>query len=116
MNTVHIGSRLNVCPTQIKLLRADVNYTYIHFFDARPKLVSTTLKTLESRLVKKGFLRVNRKEMVNLNHVKTYYRTRDKDFVVLNDDTVLIPSRRGRVVLREYFEQSNSLHKKIRTG
>lgn len=103
MKTVHIGSWLHVPPNSIKLLKADVNYTQIYFFDQSQQVVATTLKTLESRLSSKDFLRVNRKEMVNKEFVKTYRITKDKDYVVLKDGSTLSPSRRGKYALREHF-------------
>lgn len=104
MKTVHIGSWLHVPPNSIKLLKADVNYTHVYFFDQPQQVVvSTTLKTLENRLSSENFLRVNRKEMVNKEFVKTYRITKDKDYVVLKDGSTLSPSRRGKYALREHF-------------
>lgn len=109
MNTILLGSRTWACPNRIKLLRADINYTHVHFFEGKPKWVSTTLKTLQERLPSDGFLRVNRKELVNLGYVKKYRMTRDRDYVELSDGEILIPSRRGRLVLREFFKKDNTL-------
>lgn len=103
MKTVHIGSRMHVCPSSIKLLTADLNYTHIYFFDQSTKIVSTTLKALEDRLSSENFLRINRKEMVNKRFVKAYHVTKDKDYVVLKDGSTLSPSRRGKYALREIF-------------
>ena len=103
MKTVHIGSWLHVCPSRIKLLQANINYTKVHFFDQSPLLVSTTLKKLEGRLDSSNFIRVNRKFLVNTAFVKNYRITRDKDYVELRDGSLISPSRRGKYVLREYF-------------
>jgi DNA-binding LytR/AlgR family response regulator len=103
MKTVHIGSRMHVCPSRIKLLRADLNYTHVHFYDDNTQLVSTTLKILEERLSQQGFVRINRKEMVNREFVKSYLITPDGDYVELHDGNTLFPSRRGKRMLREQF-------------
>jgi DNA-binding LytR/AlgR family response regulator len=103
MKTVHIGSRMHVCPSRIKLLRADLNYTHVHFYDDNTQLVSTTLKILEERLSQQGFVRINRKEMVNREFVKAYRITPDRDYVELSDGSFVSPSRRGKRMLRDQF-------------
>lgn len=108
MNTVHIGSRLHVCPSCIKLLRADLNYTHVHFYDKTPQIVSTTLKVLEGRLASKGFVRINRKELVNQKFVKAYHITPDRDYVELLDGSLVSPSRRGKYEVRKYFNCEES--------
>jgi DNA-binding LytR/AlgR family response regulator len=84
-------------------LQANINYTKVHFFDQSPLLVSTTLNKLEGRLDSTNFIRVNRKFLVNTAFVKNYRITRDKDYVELRDGSVISPSRRGKMILRAFF-------------
>lgn len=103
MSTVHLGVRIRVRPDQIRLLRAEKNYTCIYFFEKKEKIVATTLKELIKRLPEDMFIRVNRKEFVNRSFIKNYRIARKNDYVELLDGGVLTPSRRGRRPLRSIF-------------
>ncbi len=103
MKTIHVGSRLNIDPARIKLLRAEINYTYIYFLDGTQVMVSTTIKKIESRLPENRFLRISRKEIINKGYVTGYRISKDKDYITLNGEIILIPSRRKKQMLREHF-------------
>lgn len=103
MEAIHVGSWLKVNPLDIKLLRADINYTYIHFFDGRQVMVSTTIKKIQARLPEIGFLRVNRKEIINTGFIKEYMACRGSDYLTLLDKTTLKVSRSRKPEMRRYF-------------
>ncbi|SOE21062.1 LytTr DNA-binding domain-containing protein [Spirosomataceae bacterium TFI 002] len=67
--SVKIGSRMEVFPNQILMLKADQNYTYVFLKNGSKILSSTTLGTIEKRLVGNTFFRVNRSTVVNTQHI-----------------------------------------------
>lgn len=100
METIFIGSRKQVTADSIKLLEADINYTTIYFKDGTKILVSTTMGTIESRLPKDNFVRVNRSIVVNLSAVSHYFIRPDFDEVKLQDASFVKVSRRRRMEMR----------------
>lgn len=97
---IHIGGRLHVNPDNIKRLQADINYTTIYFKDGTKTLVSTTMGTIERRLPKQDFLRVNRGTVVNRSAVLSYFIRPNYDEVKLQDASYLKVSRRRRMEMR----------------
>jgi DNA-binding LytR/AlgR family response regulator len=95
---VHIGGYAHVQTDEILYCQSDSNYTHVYFARKKNKMtVATTLKTIEDRLVAKGFLRVNRSELVNQEYILSY----NAHLVTLVNGTVLpIARRRRREVLR----------------
>ena len=98
---IHIGSRQHVSPENIKLLVSDINYTTIYFLDGTKTLVSTTMGTIESRLPKENFVRINRSTVVNRSVVSHYFIRPNFDEVKLQDASFVKVSRRRRMETRE---------------
>lgn len=68
---IHLGSRTFIDPQEILHLESDINYTRILLSNGKKILSSTTLKTIESRLMPfKNFVRINRQSVVNLDLVE----------------------------------------------
>ncbi|MCP9769212.1 LytTR family transcriptional regulator [Lacihabitans sp. LS3-19] len=101
MDTIFIGSRSHVRPDSIKLLVSDINYTVVHFLDGTKTLVSTTMGTIESRLPKENFVRINRSTVVNRSAVSHYFIRPEYDEVKLQDASFVKVSRRRRMETRE---------------
>ena len=58
---------------QIIMLRADLNYTYIHLLDGSTILVSYTLKKVAERLVEFDyFIRPNKSFLLNMQYVTNF--------------------------------------------
>ncbi|GGD47429.1 hypothetical protein GCM10011514_09280 [Emticicia aquatilis] len=66
---LHIGGRLKIAPKNIRLLKADINYTEVHLDDGRTIISSITLGILEKRLQEFSFFRPNRSVVINLDYV-----------------------------------------------
>jgi two-component system LytT family response regulator len=67
---VRDGSRCWFIPLhRIRLLESDGNYTRVYFDSAKP-LIYRSLSTLEQRLPTDAFFRINRQQIVNLNHIE----------------------------------------------
>jgi DNA-binding LytR/AlgR family response regulator len=68
---VHVGSRKYLSPNEILHLESDLNYTQILLTSGKKILSSTSLKTIEGRLLPfKNFVRINRQSIVNLDLVE----------------------------------------------
>jgi DNA-binding LytR/AlgR family response regulator len=72
MNTteISIGGRKKVCPDDIILLKADVNYSVLYLTNGSKIIVATTLKTLEARFSQCMFFRTNKSYLINLRYVQ----------------------------------------------
>ncbi|MBK9510133.1 MAG: LytTR family transcriptional regulator [Cytophagaceae bacterium] len=101
METINLGSRSQVRPESIKLLKADINYTTIFFLDGTKVLVSTTMGIIESRLPREKFLRINRGTVINREMVSHYFIRPDYDEVKLQDASFVKVSRRRRMEMRQ---------------
>ncbi len=66
---VKIGSRRQVAPSQILMLKADCNYTEIFLNDGSKFLSSTTLGTIAKRLEGFNFFRINRSTVINMKFI-----------------------------------------------
>lgn len=105
-SNIHIGGRQHVDPEKIKLLEADVNYTTVYFNDGTKTLVSTTMGTIESRLPKGNFVRINRSTVVNRSAVSHYFIRPDFDEVKLADASFVKVSRRRKMEIRKILTQN----------
>jgi DNA-binding LytR/AlgR family response regulator len=87
---VHVGSRKYLLPNEILHLESDLNYTQILLTSGKKILSSTTLKTIESRLLPfKNFVRINRQSIVNLDLVEK-----------IEDQTLFLPGERKIIFSR----------------
>lgn len=66
-NLIHFGGRIERDASDVLILKADLNYTFIYFKDGTRKLVATTLGKIEGRLPARRFFRINRSTVVNLD-------------------------------------------------
>ncbi len=64
---IHLGSRKNISPANILMLKADTNYTIIYLDNGSKILSSTTLRKFEERLKDFQFFRPNRSIIFNLS-------------------------------------------------
>lgn len=76
------GKKIPVSPEDIYFFEARDDYSMLYTYDQR-YLIASTLKELESKLMKYNFLRVHRKYLVNLNKIGE-----------------VIPISRGTILLR----------------
>jgi DNA-binding LytR/AlgR family response regulator len=98
-NRIHIGGRLNICPDEIMLLEANLNYTVLYLLGGKKITVATTLKQLEKRFIAcQNFFRPHKSHIVNLDYLSDYKASSNK-IVMRNHKTVLI-SRRKKTAFR----------------
>ncbi len=100
---IHIGGRQEVNPATIKLMKADVNYTLVCFYDGSKVIVATTLGIIENRMPEGSFLRVSRGLVINRNSVSKYFVRSNYDEIKLTDASFIKVSRRRREEMRKLF-------------
>lgn len=66
---ISIGGRQKVCPNEVIMLQADVNYSIVHLNNGSKLIVATTLKKLEERFSPFAFIRMNKTYMINSQYV-----------------------------------------------
>lgn len=69
---LHLGGRLKIAPKDIRLLKAEINYTHVHLDDGSTLLSSITLGILEKRLQEFSFFRPNRSVLINLDYMADF--------------------------------------------
>ncbi|MCP9770497.1 hypothetical protein EGI22_21525 [Lacihabitans sp. LS3-19] len=68
-NSIHLGSRTQLLPRKILMLKADINYTEVFLTDGTKLLSSTTMGIIEKRLEDYNFFRANRSTIINLQYL-----------------------------------------------
>lgn len=87
-NLIHLGSRMVIDASQILMIKADINYSFIYLLDGRCLYSSTTLGKLQKRLdVLGNFTRVHASYLINENILAysaagTYMATENLTFLV----------------------------------
>ena len=78
--------------------QADDNYTKIFLKDSK-KLVSKTLKYFEGMLSDKGFARVHKSYLVNVNSIKEYRKGKGGSVVLIKGKEIMVsPSRKKELL------------------
>lgn len=93
----------------IVLLEAQGNYTEMHLSTARPVLVSRLIKDFEAILSDKGFIRVHKSYLVNMNHVSAYRREDSGCLLMSNGRKIPISARDKENVLSRLKAGSNMI-------
>ncbi len=97
---IHIGGRQEVCPEEIILLVADINYTQVYFNDGSKVIVATTLGKLEKRFrVNPLFFRTHKSFLINLNFIANHENLAE-NFIRMSNETKVIVSRRKKLALQ----------------
>lgn len=81
-----------VKPEDILFCSSDSNYTRVFLIDGRKKLISKTLKEIESRLEPYRFFRSHHSHLVNLDHIREFVRA-DGGYLMLTNGQSLPVSR-----------------------
>ena len=103
MNALYITQKLQIPIEEIRYLQADINYTIIHTNQEKRILAATTIKRLNDKIESKGFVRINKKYVLNKKIIKRYNFMESS--VVIDDGQKFILSRRKCKSLREELEQ-----------
>lgn len=84
-------------------LKAERNYTRIHFANKESMLTSKTLKSYEQILPHKLFQRVHQSHVLNLSKIKSYIN-RDGGYLLMEDGSTITVSSRKKHELLEYLK------------
>jgi len=92
---------------EISYISCNAEISTIHFNKKRkPIIVSKLLKLFEEELVIYGFIRINRNTLVNITSVQELMRDDSKQFLVLENEKMVI-SRRRFTKIRELLSSFN---------
>jgi DNA-binding LytR/AlgR family response regulator len=89
--------RIKIHLSEIILLEADVNYSYIHLRNGKRIMVAQTLKSFTKILVDYSFYRVHRAFLINKIHLRAY--NSDLREIILTNNHKVIASRRKKTCL-----------------
>lgn len=90
---VSIGGRLAVCPNDVIMLQANINYSVVYLADGQRLLVATTLKKLEERFSNFAFVRMNKTYMINTDYV---IEECENSLKLSNSFTITFSRRKGK--------------------
>jgi two-component system, LytTR family, response regulator len=79
------------------------NYTKFYIKDAKPVLISKTLKEYEDLLSGQGFERIHQSHLINLSYLRSYIK-KDGGYVVMADNSNLPISQRKKERLQEILK------------
>lgn len=69
-----LGETIYLELSDIIRMESSNNYTYIHCVNARPMLISKTIKSFEELLSGSNFIRCHQRHIINLDYVRSYLR------------------------------------------
>ena len=84
--------------TEIVMLEAEANYTYLHLLNGKKMLISRTMKLFDILLKDHPFTRIHRSFIINEYHLKKY--DADKECIMLSNNLEATISRRKKRVLK----------------
>ena len=84
--------------TEIVMLEAEANYTYLHLLNGKKILISRTMKLFDILLKDHPFTRIHRSFIINEYHLKKY--DADKECIMLSNNLEATISRRKKRVLK----------------
>jgi len=93
---LHTNERMHVIELDdIIRCESDGYYTWFHCKDAKPLLISTTLKENEELLNDKNFIRPHKSHLINTKYIKSFLKE-DGGYVLMNDGSKIPVARRKR--------------------
>lgn len=102
MDAIKILRKRYVPPSEVIMLKANINYTEFFFADGKKLIIAKTLKSLQDDFYQHGFVRINKTNMINLKYL---HKTVDNfSYVVLQNRLELIVSRRRREILKSEID------------
>lgn len=111
-NLYHPENRKLVLPTtsgfevvplkEIVRLSGSSNYTEIYLTDGKKKVVSRVLKHFEEMLSDKGFMRIHKSHVINLEQIKSYHKGKG-GVIMMTDGSEVEVSPNKKAELLGYF-------------
>jgi DNA-binding LytR/AlgR family response regulator len=91
-NLVHVGGRMQFCPSEIIMFKADLNYTIIYLQDGSSILSSTNIGKIANRVKDLTFFQPNRSYIINLDYIKSFENETSE--IEMQNEVKIILSRR----------------------
>lgn len=85
--------------SEIIRIEADGNYSTLYIDDGRKVVVSTAIKEYEESLVDKGFHRIHKSHIININKLSYFDKTDSGDVVMADGSVVPVASRKKEMLL-----------------
>lgn len=101
-----MNQQKTIQPSEVILMKADVNYTHIYLQDGKKVLISKTLKTFVTILANHQFYRIHRAIVINGKHLQQYDEILGE--VLLTNNYRAVASRRRKVIFKELISEINS--------
>ncbi len=103
---IKVGGRTKLFSEDVAYFEANINYTIIHYYQGKNKIVATTIGQIHERIGEEcGFIRPNRSYLINLQFVDNYQLG---ELLLQNNMKVNISRRRKKRlnnIVEKYFEQ-----------
>lgn len=101
MENVRIYHKKYIPASEVVLLKADVNYTELHFENGDKITLAKTLKRLHESFSEHGFFRISKTNMVNLKFIAD--TNENYAIVKMKNNLELHVSRRRRLDLKDFI-------------
>ena len=108
MKSLHVTQKIQVLLEDIRYLQADINYTVIHTNQDGSIISTMTIKRLNDRIESNGFIRINKRYVLNKKFIKSYCDIDNS--IMLDDGKTFILSRRKNRMLKGVLNQIQTTH------
>lgn len=88
-------------PDEVVMLQSDKSYTTIYLECEKKILVSKTLKEVEKKFASNSFYRVHNSYLINLNHVKEYFKKMGGELILTNGLTASVSRNKKSELLEK---------------
>jgi two-component system, LytTR family, response regulator len=89
---------------QVIRCESDSNYTIFHFTDNRKIAVCKVLKEYEELLQDHGFLRIHQSHLINIKHIRKYFKGSSPYLVMTDGEMVSIARNKKSDFLHTFFD------------
>ncbi len=108
---IKVGGRTKLFSEDVAYFEANVNYTIIHYYQGKDKIVATNIGQIHERMGEEcGFIRPNRAYLINLQFVNKYQLG---ELLLQNNMKVNVSRRRKKRlnnIVEKYFEQKTPIN------
>lgn len=108
---IKVGGRTKLFSEDVAYFEANINYTIIHYYVGKNKIVATNIGQIQERIGEGcGFIRPNRAYLINLQFVNNYQLG---ELLLQNDMKVNISRRRIKQlnsIVKSYLEQKTPIN------
>ena len=87
---------------EIEFAEASNNYTKLHLINKQQHLLTKTLKDVQDVLEDMHFLRIHRQYIVNLNHIKEFYKGENMYVVMNNGENIPVARSQKDNLIQKY--------------